>query len=76
MQIFGVVVNPDDTVRVIARDVVKETPQFYFMARPAADLPCGAGALHGAASAPEGRCAGCCRASHEADRVSKRTADA
>jgi hypothetical protein len=25
MQIFGVVVNPDDTVRVIARDVVKET---------------------------------------------------
>jgi hypothetical protein len=39
MQIFGVVVNPDDTVRVIARDVVKETPQFYFMARPAADLP-------------------------------------
>jgi hypothetical protein len=39
MQIFGVAVNTDDTVRVIARDVVKETPQFYFVARLAADLP-------------------------------------
>lgn len=34
MQIFGVVVNRDDTVRVLAADVAKETPQFYVIAVP------------------------------------------
>jgi hypothetical protein len=34
MQIFGVVVNRDDTVRVLSADVVKETPQFYIIQAP------------------------------------------
>lgn len=36
-QIFGVVVERDDTVRVLATDVAKVTPQFYCIEAPKTD---------------------------------------
>lgn len=37
MQVFAVVVNRDDTVKVVAEDVVKVTPAFYFIANRSRD---------------------------------------
>ena len=37
MQIFAVRVHRDDTVSTVAVDVVKETPQFYFIEWPDGD---------------------------------------
>lgn len=34
MELFAVAVNRDDTVRVVAVPVVKETPMFYFIDPP------------------------------------------
>lgn len=39
MNLYAVIVNLDDTVRVVSRDVVKETPQFYFITRGGHDMP-------------------------------------
>jgi hypothetical protein len=37
MQIFAVIVKRDDEIGVVARDVVRETRQFYYIADPPAD---------------------------------------
>lgn len=38
MELYGVLVNADDTVRVVSVPVVKETAKSYFIARPAWDV--------------------------------------
>ena len=39
MKLFAVVVNKDDTVRVVSREVERVTAQFYYIPEPSQDAP-------------------------------------